>query len=374
MKTIVVYEFNWGGHFKTYFLAICRSLVASGYLVKAFCPYPEEVEDELNGLALYKASFSLSRIPIKRKVAGLSSKALFDSIKLDTSVIEEPIDLVFICCIWHGAWLPFMNADKFPYNWKALLIDMHGIIKNGIFSNLLNHRTPSLRSLFHSKNCKQVFTLEEDKIEMSQDLFLGKLERFPEICSFALADSLEAVDPEGIIKGLNNPKVGILGCLNKSKYLVELITIAKLTEDRDWGILAGGPLDRVGLSEYDLDLIDSFFEEDDKSFAYFGNLNEELYNLLLNQCDLMFLCYRNFYRSSNNLVKAAYYRKPVICMRGGTISYWCEKYGLGQVIPKLCHEEVTEAFKMLLDGYQIKNRDEFLELHKFDMLAELISR
>jgi hypothetical protein len=129
------------------------------------------------------------------------------------------------------------------------------------------------------------------------------------------------------------PTIGVLGVQAKWKGLFEAIAISKLYNNKPIRWIFAGPLDmsQADIKRMDLEIA-SAREAGATIDTYFHRIPEgQVYNTLMNQCDIVWAAYPQHVHSSNSMVKAAFLRKPVLVCKPGLMAERCEMYGLGRV-------------------------------------------
>lgn len=380
---IVVVEQNWVGHHPTYFSYIVHA-AAQHSNVLALCPEPEtakrmvkEVGELSNPVEFEALDFILDEIPIKRKLPALYNLHLFSKVKnqLEEKGYDETIYVLF-CCLYHASFPCYKNLEKvLPYSWSALMINADICEKQSTLPRLRTWRSLNPLRAYEANNCQSLFFLEHEKEKEVHNVVKLPLIEFPDICNFTLASEelLKSTIPE--LFDINSKLVGVLGHLSKSKSILELIRAAKSLVNRDWGIFVAGELNKSSFSDQEYNEILRFFKEDPYSLFYSKRIEEPVYNAAIKKLDIFFACYQNFYRSSNNLVKCAKFKKPVIVLNHGCMEQRVSKYKLGKVINTLDPKEIVNAIEGLLkEGHEFGDTAKFLDINDVKKVSEIIGQ
>lgn len=381
---IVVVEQNWVGHHPTYFSYIVHA-AAQHSRVLALCPDPEraksmvaEVGELLNTIEFKRLDFELDEIPIRRKVPAFYNSHLFTKVRsqVDKQIYDEAIYVLF-CCLYHGSFPYYKSLEKvFPYPWSALMINSEVCEKTPLFKKLKKFRSFNPVRAYSADNCKSIFFLEHEVKEMVSRTLCTSLIEFPDFADYTKAseEELFKIIPE--FENINWPIIGVMGHISKTKSILELIRAAKQQKDRKWGVCVIGQFDRNSFSSEEYDEILSFLNSDILSLFHNGRVETEaLYNAAINKLDIFFACYQNFYRSSNNLVKCAEFKKPVIVLNHGCMEQRVSKYKLGEVIETLEPNDILNAIEKLLnEEYQFGDTTTFLNINDVNKVSEIIGQ
>jgi len=372
-RYIVIVEQNWGGHHPMYHAQFVIAAAVSGAQVLALSPFPEEskklVESyggRVERIDFRKTSFDLSTIPFSRKLPALYNQRLFQSVKADVKAAQiKNVEEVMFCCLFHGAYPFWRSLEKdFPYTWSALAIESNIFDSKRGVSEYVRDRAVNSIGIYQSGNCRSALSLEFeelDKIRHAVDCDVTYLPEIIDVDRWSI-EELEKAHPQ--LKTITSPLVGVMGGLGPRKSLYELVKAAKLQEHREWGILAVGSFtEHVGYTAEQYTEILEFLENDPNSYCYFDRVSDGEYNAFIDRSAIAFLCYQNFTRSSNNLPKAAWAKKPSIVLPNGCLAQRTAKYNLGEVIDDLNPSTLQAAIQKSLAGETTHKFDQYLKEH-----------
>jgi hypothetical protein len=84
--------------------------------------------------------------------------------------------------------------------------------------------------------------------------------------------------------------------------------------------------------------------------------DETSFNAILAGADIIFAVYRDFYRSSNMLSKAAYFEKPILVSSGCLMGERVARYGIGLAVASNSASEILAGLDATLriDDLQLK--------------------
>jgi glycosyltransferase involved in cell wall biosynthesis len=155
------------------------------------------------------------------------------------------------------------------------------------------------------------------------------------------------------------PILGLLGHLRPSKGLSEMITFAKSVPDLDATFLIAGSCDWNDFPLAEAEFIKRAVLEDSRIIFYpWRIMNESSYNALIQITDVLWAFYRDTPHSSNTLVKAAYFRRPVVVAEGHLMAQMTRDYTLGVVVPENDPLALREALLPMLE-----KPDEWIKIH-----------
>lgn len=101
-------------------------------------------------------------------------------------------------------------------------------------------------------------------------------------------------------------------------------------------------------------------------------IDEHSFNACLGISDIIFAAYRDFYDSSNMLIKAAMLERPLVATRGTYMGNQVEKYGLGTVVSSRHAEDAAEAIRLLL--INPPSRDAFAAYRQANRADTIVAR
>jgi glycosyltransferase involved in cell wall biosynthesis len=365
----------WSGHHKNYFLHVTHALMERGLRVAGLCldPYdyelsfereyslkdtPQIVELDFSMLAqiccrvigaltftiekitgkplivypyhvenLFKVKDSLRKARIRRDV-------LVFFLHLDSMLLVQPT---------------FLGKILMPARWIGLyfLPSYRMSVDHNLYVGAIRRER-----ILGSTKCKGLFLLDDGPVKyFGSRVKHGFVEWLPEVLTTEKVES-EEIPPE--LKEIVGKQkiVGLFGPLYKRKNVLNLLrAFERLGRDDFYLVLMG----ELTLDEYS----SSEGAELHALIGKLGNLlcdfgfipGEDRFNSLLAASDIVSVTYRDFVGSSNVLVKAAYFRKPVIASSGYAIAEQVEKYHLGCVVDQDDVGGLSEAIEYLGDEF-----------------------
>ena len=212
--------------------------------------------------------------------------------------------------------------------------------------NLLFDRLTLLRA----NNCCAVLTYNECiTVELSRALNGKRVSAIPDVTDLEQPDFNYSIVQEIKRRARGRKIVGLFGNLCRDKGYVALLGAAQsLNRELYFFAMAGSlfmsPDDR---NEWNLlHRHPALLQEN--VFMHSGRIPlESCYNALVASVDVQFMAYRSFPESSNNMAKAAHFRKPVIVSRGHLMEFRTRLYRLGAVITEENSEECARAIEDL---------------------------
>ena len=378
----------WTGHHKNYFLQVTHTLTELGLRVAGLCLDPRDYEES------FIREFSAKGTPhIVELKFGRLARFYCRVIEALTSTIEKIAGKPFIVSPYHienllkvrnslgkahirrNVLVFFLHMDSMllvqpaflgkilmPARWVGLYFlpsyRMH--IDHDLYTSA--HRR---ERVLKSTKCKGLFLLDDGPVEyLRSKVKHGFVEWLPEVLDMKSV-RVEDLPPELEEIVGQHKIVGLFGPLYKRKNILNLLrAFEKLSRDDFYLVLMG----ELTLDDY----IPSERAEFRELIGKLSNLvcefgfiqGEDKFNTLLAASDIVSVAYRDFVGSSNILVKAAYFRKPVIASSGYAIAEQVEKYHLGCVVDQDDVGGLSEAIEYL--AYEF--------VHDETKLEEFLSR
>lgn len=258
-----------------------------------------------------------------------------------------------------------------------------------IFKN--NHfRNPSIKdkflslNLFKSDSCKGIFVLDEFIIPKLIESIGSKVNFMPDIANLSVDNTY--VDTHLTIiknKKKEGKKIFLLsGIMDDRKNLKLFLDTAKLAEEENpnWFFVVAG-------------FTNKYYWKNKSEFEYFQSIIERPfsnilikidglkdgieYNAYLENCDCLFLAYKNFCGSSNNLTKSSFFKIPVIVNQGYLLEDRINKWEIGSVLKK----ETSHVLLTLLEEQKSINWSEreekynkYFDFHTEDKLKNTLNQ
>lgn len=380
------------GHYKAFMCFFTESLLNLGYRVVVLMPdkaliedwVDEHCSDQLNNFYAYdfypkqKSYKSWGRFnDVFNKLSAW--KNVRSQLKQTEKKSSHKIDLVF-----------FNMLDSFITNY------LHPLLLNRVFSyqwsglyfhpwHLRTHKkslkaVPSISDIdivLTSKNCQAVTIHDEGILQSFQKRLLNKkVILFPEI-----ADGTSPNPQLAVVQKIKSAAKGrtIIGMIGLAPYkgLLTLIQIAKKINPQEFFLVFAGKWSEKPNQGYTIKQhqeASNFFNElPEHCFKYLQFINEGAdFNALFCSIDIPFLVYNNFASSSNNLTKAAIFKKLVIASKGFCIGDDVENYNLGITVNQGNVDQCIKAIHHLKNkNHQLQPRfEEYTNIHSNRVLND----
>jgi hypothetical protein len=177
--------------------------------------------------------------------------------------------------------------------------------------------------------------LEENAKQAHQNYFPDKLFAFlPDI-----TESNLPVHPDPLATHIKKEAAGrkivfLGGSIGKQKNLSRWIELIFNADPQKWYFVQIGRINHNNLSIQDkLALKTLEKREPENLFAHSEYLPDEAsFNAIISESDVIFAVYRDFFRSSNMLSKAAYFEKPILVSAGCLMGERVTKYRIGLAV------------------------------------------
>jgi hypothetical protein len=178
--------------------------------------------------------------------------------------------------------------------------------------------------------------LDENVLQTYQYHFPAKTFTFlPDITETTLPNTQEAMVTEILRNAAGRKIVFMGGSIGKQKNLVQWIDLILNADPTQWYFVQVGRINHNNLSPDDQRALAKLETHSSENLYVHADYlpDEALFNAIIAASDVIFAVYRDFYRSSNMLSKAAYFEKPLLvsdnCLMGDRVS----KYGIGLALP-----------------------------------------
>lgn len=383
MKTIALVDPVAGGHHPSTLLTFLEVLSESGCRVLLFAPQaPDRAVLAGSGLAGSESSVryfplaeaegpSIIRGRVRRSISTLKRWLMARAaLRKAERLTGWRIDLVFF------AWL-----DSYLHDPSALVRFLTERLFRRHWTGLYFHPTefrlppPQARlwsrgrhRFARSSGCLGVAVLDEGVAEaMAAELDGKPVIVFPDGPGFT-----EVRDPspelEMIRAGAGGRRiVGLLGSLERRKGVLSFLEVAQRRENEDLYFVLAGELQEHTFSPKEIAGLHTAADSHRQTnvFIRFGRIADEaVFNGLIRACDVLFAAYEEFPHSSNQLAKAAHFRKPVVVSRGFCMGERVESFRLGMAIEAGNVDEASAAIRTLAgQGMPDPGFDHYLRVH-----------
>jgi hypothetical protein len=393
-KTIVLIDFENGGHREAFMQFFSKSLLELGH--KVICIMPDTlpiqhwIANNVNAGAhnilfydkriINPASTSFGRFneSVSRIIYWKRQKNILSEIEKESN---QKIDLVFF------NWLdnqmanylpPFIIDAIFPYKWSGVYF--HPVIFR-IRPHYLDNKTTlsDVDSVFLAKNCIAVTLHDEGILEKYQKRIGKKTMLFPETADGTPPNQQHVLANKIKEKAQNRTIVGIIG-LEPHKGAFTLMRLAKIADQSKFffaftGVFKSNSLDKLSTDEKK-EVTDFIANIPNNCIWETGGLQEgEDYNSVFCSFDIIHIVYNNFYSSSNRLTKAAIFNKLVLGSNVGCVGEDVPKYNLGATANENNIEEQYQKLQLLRNNilsnnFPTEQWKNYADKHSTDRLPE----
>jgi glycosyltransferase involved in cell wall biosynthesis len=394
MKSVVVFEFFWGGHRAAYLNTVSKTFLDLGCRVVACSPQPDQVKPFENASEIpegrfFSVLFTLN--DVSKAFGGTFGvrTARWKRIALFVNGIEAMLgnkaDFVFFNFL-DSLHLPFPGnivVDAiFPYSWGGLYVQPCRVFDEADAS--LAARINWILnpfSVFNAQHCKMFALLNEtirDRIE--KKISHSKIVTFPDFAdgSLPLSELIKVKELRERAQG--RIIVGLFGYLKKYKGIFTFIEVAKTIDKSGFFFLIAGDCSPTSFSTEEFAAIKAFMDSNPENCMFVTEYiaDERDYNALFNVVDVVFAAFLNFPYSSNTVTKAALFKKPIIVSNGHCMSQRVKEYRLGSMVEQGNAHQVIDVLTTIRRGYNdfLDNArfDEFANLHSADRLKPLFAK
>ncbi len=362
-KLVAVIEPRDWGHHPTYVKLLCEDLLKKGMKVVCCYPEPNKILNQLTGVADKVSNFHPAKIDFPRlheirrlllRLAPRSSSQFWLSNRLwqsATEAIEKHIasqnqvpDIAFFPMLDDYLVGQPNQVDRFPCPWTGVCL----------YPNWLLTSPRQVPIPLTSKQCLAVFFLDESLTGLARELVRKPCLEFPDVTNEDVAatpldclwqQSIDQVDAKA-------KKIGLFGVLDFRKGVIELVEIAKRLEHSDYQVFIFG--EGTGwVGKLQATLAARRIKNLQQTNVHFvrGLIPDgAIFNQLVQQMDLVWLGYRHYPYSSNQLTKTAMLNTPAIVSEGGLLDRRVQEYSLGLSAPIFQPDETASMIVKFLDS------------------------
>jgi glycosyltransferase involved in cell wall biosynthesis len=255
-------------------------------------------------------------------------------------------DLTFFAWLdsYLGPYLtPAISNRLFPYVWSGLYFQpplrkalKYQQIRRGILDPF---------GVLKSGYCPGVAVLDEGIADKLQGKIAKPVIAFPDFTDESPPDLDWKIVKDVVAKAEGKRIISLLGSLSQYKGLLTFVEISRQVPE-GWLFVFAGDFATTGLTSPEIADIKSFFgSEPQNCFFYLKRIpGESQFNALVKISDVLFAVRDNFPFSSNTLIKAACFQKPVIASQQYCIGERVEKFHLGYTLEEA---DVAKCVKIL---------------------------
>ncbi|MFN4084031.1 MAG: hypothetical protein ACK4K9_10400 [Bacteroidia bacterium] len=383
---IVISDIFSKGHHLTFMQQYALVLLNQNKKLMILYPEPEKITQYLkensnnyqnNVIAetIQESSFKLNIHPLFYHYI-LTLKRWFNlnkTIKQGQKKHQIKVKYVFIA--WLDSYLfkyipNILISLLFRYKWSGLYFH-----PNHIRINKYNEKSKAncftIDNILKNKNCFAVAVLDYFIAQKLQYRINKTILNFTDITNISFEPNYNNEITDAIKKySQNRTVVGFIG-FEKRKNIINLIKLIEKYGANDFLFVIVGDIKTDSFEEDEKILLKNFLKKPSDNFLIFNKYLSDgfEYNAVFNLFDIAWACYVNFYTASNILVKASFFKKPVIGSTNNYIHDAIKKYYLGIA----ANPNNIDEIYMALQNIKIKNFTEpkfteFYNLHSIETL------
>jgi hypothetical protein len=140
------------------------------------------------------------------------------------------------------------------------------------------------------------------------------------------------------------------GSIGKQKNLSQWVALISNIDPKQWYFVQVGRISHNSLSTEDAQALARIQQQPPENLYVHADYlpDETPFNAMIATADVIFAVYRDFYRSSNMLSKAAYFEKPILvadqCLMGDRVTH----YEIGLAVPSDSQEKIQAGLVALV--------------------------
>ena len=365
MKRIALLDPFRGGHHASYLKLYAEVALSLGFEIMLFCPDPQETQNLLvSDLKRYEHRIKFfpldepgeSSFPVRLLRPALRGFGLWlaaaRAVKKAHREAGVLPDLVFF--LWLDSYATHLQSrylidSIFPYDWSGLLFHPYQL--------RLPLRFPALRrgpldlcETLKARHCRALGVLDEG---VAAGLQLKLPDRavivFPDLGDQSAPDADYPLLKTIVAKARGRKIISLLGSLEKRKGVLALLEVAQSGAAEDCFFVFAGAIGEGSFAADERAHIARVADSrpDNCLFHFQFIPGESQFNALVAVSDVLFAAYDNFLHSSNILLKAALFRKPVIVSSGHCMAERVNSYRLGMTIEYGNSEQCLDAIREL---------------------------
>lgn len=372
MKTIALVDPHIGGHHITYLRLFSKVFLELNCQLIVFCQNPNDLR---NWVSIYCPQYSDRLIcseiqePNPQKFFHIKRSTLLTvienwrnvansikKVRLQTGVSPDLVFFSWLDTYLRSSYLiPQLLDIIFPYRWSGLYL-LPNYLRLGNDDRQKRFFQLSPESLLKSHFCLSVGLLDEGVVGTLKTRIKKPVVTFPDCTDESPPNIFCPILQEIKKKAENRKIIGLLGGLTKRKGILKLLEVPKSCLDKNIFFVFAGQLNTDTFSSEELSYLNHTLQSPPKNcFFYFHRIpDEQEFNALVNECDILFAVYENFKHSSNILTKAALFKKPVIVSNQFCMGERVKKFRLGLTVEAGNIQEYIEAINYLTKTENLK--------------------
>lgn len=359
MKTIALFDYHSSGHHISYLRVFAEVLAELNYRVVVLTSAADEVGrslaelDNIQVRGIKKQEFKF-KFPLRRFAGFYDRKNTWDQTKDELEKAEQELGfkIEFVYFLWLDEFVtpvPIFThkllVRGFNYPWSGLAFHLkYRYLPNHVQGRLSGKST----DFFKLDGCKFVTTLDESMVPILSEAVPSK--EFVALPDFAtneyISDEPTKLTEEIIEKARGRKIITLIGSIDRRKGLMPLIRLARKYIKNDWFFVVAGKFTPNFSMEEISEILNFVTEYPDNILFKFGYVTDEDFDAVLSITDIVYAAYLDFPSSSNMLIKAAIFKKPIVVSAGHLMGDRVEKYQMGEVVPqddfKACGKAITK--------------------------------
>jgi glycosyltransferase involved in cell wall biosynthesis len=278
------------------------------------------------------------------------------------------IDMVFINSldiIIYGIWRGWLFWREFDYPWAGLYVTPAFRLKRNSRKGI--KRFIQLQIFRRVRNGQAIAILDEGtKLQMQAFFKDRKVFVFPDVTDERLPSPLPEKFNQIKEKAGGRTIIGMVGLLQKRKGWLNFLRAIPAMNPEECFFLTAGYLHRPDYTREEQLEIDRLMASLEGANCHFelGYIDDSAeVNAYITLCDVVYLCYENFYYSSGIMTKASSLKKLMLVTTGYCMGERVEKYGLGLTVKEGDLDEIIAALTTLSEA---ETREEMMRKAQFD--------
>ena len=296
---------------------------------------------------LLRTAKGLFQAPAKREHAALATKYLDPQLfcqQVNEVLNQQSNRVSAVFNMYVDAYMPIQSAwQNFALISSTPWVSLS--ITPSTLSNTVNE-TATLPPYYYLSAYRGTCFLDESLLKHYQAQWPDKqFEYLPDVTETSLP-----AQPSPLAQSIKQQAAGrkivfMGGSIGKQKNLVQWVRLIQRADSAKWFFVQIGRLNKNNLTSEDKKALASIqavapsnlFAQD----AYLAD--ERIFNEIIALADVVFAVYKDFYRSSNMLSKAAYFEKPILvanqCLMGERVA----RYGIGLAVEPNDSDAIHQA-------------------------------
>lgn len=391
---ICLVEPIWHGHHPEYAIEFSKAMLRLGYTVTALCPRPAEItavvadaglQSRFHGLrwrdggilqrGLAKVFRRLNWQSLRSMQTRLFVRTIAANVRHAENESHSRFDAIFFSCMYDRQWYGSKRwLERLPWQLAGLSLNSRGFHAERVGAPpQWKHYRPE--SWLAADNFAGIAVLDELAAEKLPSVNPhAAIVRFPDFARNEPVNLDTGLPQEIRDKAQGRPVIALLGSLHARKGTEVFARLATDPRNRDlFFVMAGAITWRSYSDDVRSMLSQAIGEESDQFLVVDKRLSDGEFNGTVAICDVIYANYIDFVDSSNMLVKAAFFRKPLLVSDGPCIASRTRRFALGEVVnPRSADEAIDAIRKMLEKDYvatELQPRWEaLLAEHNIDLL------